>query len=143
MCLGDAIANDVLYHSLCWATVKRKLWRYRKHYTPIEKFFMLFQKYLIESKLNDLSHQILDINKVNKTYCNLLFENGLNINKICENYMKQLKILLQENIPCTIFVKSKFINQPEQICTEESQKEVAIHKSSIDQTQDINLNYML
>ena len=83
------------------------------------------------------------MNKVNKTYCNLLFENGLNINKICENSMKQLKILLQENIPCTIFVKSKFTNQLEQICTEESQKEVAIHKSSIDQTQDINLNYML
>ena len=50
------------------------------------------------------------MNKVNKTYCNLLFENGLNINKICENSMKQLKILLQENIPCTIFVKSKFTN---------------------------------
>ena len=110
MCLGDAIANDVLYHSLCWATVKRKLRRYRKLYTPIEKFFILFQKYLIESKLNDPSHQILDMNKVSKTYCNLLFENGLNLNKICENYMKQLKILLQENIPCTIFVKSKFTN---------------------------------
>ena len=28
------------------------------------------------------------MNKVNITYCNLLFENGLNINEICENNLK-------------------------------------------------------
>ena len=41
---------------------------------------------MIESELNDPSYQILDINKVNITYRNFLFENRLNINEICENY---------------------------------------------------------
>ena len=96
---------------------------------------------LIKSELNDPSHQTLDMNKVNITYHNLFFENWLNINEICENYKKQLKTLIQENIPCAKFVKSKYANQPEKNFTEEAQRE-AIHKSSIDQTQDINLNYM-
>ena len=47
----------------------------------------------------------------------------------------------EENIPCAKFVKSKCANQPEKFFTEEGQRE-AIHKSSIDQTQDVNLNYM-
>ena len=38
---------------------------------------------------------IINMNKVNITlnitYRNLLFENGVNINEICENYKKQLK----------------------------------------------------
>ena len=71
----------------------------------------------------------------------MLFENGLNINEICENYKKQLEILFQENIACAKFVKSKCANQPDKICTEKAQRE-AIQKSLIDQTQDINLNYM-
>ena len=53
------------------------------------------------------------MNKVNITYRNLLFENGLNINGICENYKKQLNILIQEKTPCAKFVKSKYANQPE------------------------------
>ena len=68
----------------------------------------------------------------------MLFENGLNINEICENYKKQLEILFQENIACAKFVKSKCANQPDKICTEKAQRE-AIQKSLIDQTQDINL----
>ena len=77
---------------------------------------------------------IINMNKVNITlnitYRNLLFENGVNIKEICENYKKQLKTLIQENIPGTKFVKSKCANQPETIFTDEAQRE-AIHKSSI------------
>ena len=53
----------------------------------------------MESELNYPPHQILDMNKVNITYRNFLFENGLDINEICENFKKQLKTLIQENIP--------------------------------------------
>ena len=77
---------------------------------------------------------IINMNKVNVTlnitYRNLLFENGVNINEIYENYKKQLKTLIQENIPGAKFVKSKCANQPETIFTDEAQRE-AIHKSSI------------
>ena len=58
--------------------------------------------------------------------------------KFVKNYKTQLKILIQENIRCAKFVKSKFPNQPEKCFTEEAQRE-ATHKSSIDQTQGINL----
>ena len=51
------------------------------------------------------------------------------------------KIPIQENMSCAKFVKSKYANQPEQIFAEEAQRE-AIHKLSIDQTQDVNLSYM-
>ena len=44
------------------------------------------------------------MNKVHITYRNLLFENGLNINEICENYKTNLKAK---------FVKSNCANQPE------------------------------
>ena len=40
---------------------------------------------------------------------------------------KKLKILIQENIPCAKFVKSKFANQPEKVCAEKTQRET-LHK---------------
>ena len=145
VCTGDAIANDVLNHNLCWTTVKNKAevpWK--TVYTSKEIIHTVPEiepKNLIKSDLNDPSHQILDMDKVNITYRNLLFENGLNINEICENYTKPVKILIQENIRCAKIVKSKCASQPEKIFKDEAQRG-AIHKSLIDQTQDINLNYM-
>ena len=89
MCPGDAIANDVLYHNRCWSTVKKKAEAPQKTvYNSKETIHTVSEIELInlmELELNDLSHQILDLNKVNIAYRNLLFENGLNINEICEN----------------------------------------------------------
>ena len=66
--LGDAIANDVFYHNLCWATVKKKAEAPQKTvYTNKEIIRSLSETELInliESELNDPSHQILDINSV-------------------------------------------------------------------------------
>ena len=68
MCSGDAIANDVLYHNICWATVKKKAEAPQKTvYTNKEILRSLSETELInliESQLNDPSHQILDINSV-------------------------------------------------------------------------------
>ena len=131
MCPGDAIANDALYHNLCWATVKKKAEAPQKTVYNSKEIIHTVSEMelinLIESELNDPSLQILDMNKVNITYRNLLFENGLNINEICENYKKHLKTLIQENIQCAKFVKSKCGNQPEKIYRKEAQRE-AIHK---------------
>ena len=145
VCPGDTLANDVLYYNLCWATIKKKAEAPQKTlysseeiiYTALSEIELMIN--LIELELNDPSYQILDMNKVNITSCNLLFENGVKINEIHENYEKQLKTPIQENIPCTKFVKSKCANQSEKFFPEEAQRE-AMHKSSIDQTQDINLN---
>ena len=68
MCSGDAIANDVLYHNICWATVKKKAEAPQKTvYTNKEILRSLSETELInliESQLNDPSPQILDINSV-------------------------------------------------------------------------------
>ena len=68
VCSGDAIANDVFYHNLCWATVKKKAEAPQKTvYTNKEIIRSLSETKLInliESELNDPSHQILDINSV-------------------------------------------------------------------------------
>ena len=80
MCPGDALANDVLYHNLCWATVKKKgeaprktVWTNKEIIHTVSEIELIN---LIESELNDPSH------KVNITYRNLIFENRLNINEI-------------------------------------------------------------
>ena len=68
VCSGDAIANDVLYHNICWATVKKKAEAPQKTvYTNKEIIRSLSEIELInliESELNDPSYQILDINSV-------------------------------------------------------------------------------
>ena len=80
MCPGEALANDVLYHNLWWATVKKKgeaprktVWTNKEIIHTVSEIELIN---LIESELNDPSH------KVNITYRNLIFENRLNINEI-------------------------------------------------------------
>ena len=63
------------------------------------------------------------------------------LSEICENYKKPVKILIQENMRFAKIVKSKCASQPEKIFKDKAQRG-AIHKSLIDQTQDINLNFM-
>ena len=53
------------------------------------------------------------MNKVNITYRNLLFENGLNMNEICENYKTNLKAK---------FVKSNCANQPQKKIVQKKHK---------------------
>ena len=68
MCPGDAIANDVLYHNHCWATVKKKAEAPRKAVYRNKEIIHTVSEIelinLIESELNDPSHKILDINSV-------------------------------------------------------------------------------
>ena len=90
---GDAIANDVLYHNLCLASVKKKVEAPRKTLHTNKEIIHTVSEIelinLIELEVNDPSHQILGMNSVNTTHRNLLMENGLNLNEICENYKKK------------------------------------------------------
>ena len=82
VCPGDVVAIDALYRNLCWARVKKKAEASRTTaYTNKEIIHTISEielMNLIESELNDPSHQILEMNKVNITYRNLLFKKGLN-----------------------------------------------------------------
>ena len=58
----------------------------------ISKFFADQCSQMIFLRLLPMTNRYLQgcMNKVNITYRNLLFENGLNINEICENYKTTL-----------------------------------------------------
>ena len=72
MCLINAIANDMLYHNLCWAKVKKKAEALSKTVYTNKKIIQTVSVIelinLIELELNDPSHQILDMDKVSITY---------------------------------------------------------------------------
>ena len=65
---GDAIANDVLYQNQFWATVKKKAEAPRKAVYRNKAIIHTVSEIelinLIESELNDPSHQILDKSSV-------------------------------------------------------------------------------
>ena len=73
---GDAIANDVLYHNHCWATVKKKAEAPRKAVYWNKEIIHTVSEIelvnLIESELNDPSHQILGINSIANKEKNLV-----------------------------------------------------------------------
>ena len=85
----------MLYHNLCWATVKKKAEAPQKTVYNSKEIIHTVSEIelinLIESELNDPSHQILDMNKVTITYRHLLFENGLNIMKFVKTNKNNLK----------------------------------------------------
>ena len=68
VCSGDAIANDVFYRNLCWATVKKKAEAPQKTVYASKEIIRSLSETelinLIESELNDPSHQILDISSL-------------------------------------------------------------------------------
>ena len=122
---NDAIANDVIYHNLCWAKEKKKAQpktlnepeNYRKALSKIE-----LVKY-IESHICDPSLPILDMNQVDSIYKDILIENGENAENLAKHYKRNLKELIKENIPTAVFIKSKLANKPQQIITEATNSE--------------------
>ena len=72
MCLINAIANDMLYHNLCWAKVIKKAEALSKTVHTNKKIIQTVSEIelinLIELELNDPSHQILNMDKVSITY---------------------------------------------------------------------------
>ena len=58
------------------------------------------------------------MNKENITYRSLLFENGPNINEICENYKTTFNTHSRK---CTKCAKSNFPTSQKKTCTEEAQ----------------------
>ena len=75
----DAVANDVIYHNLCWAKAKKKA-------VPKQKSAESYIKTLwnveilnhIQNSLVDKSIESLNMNKINDVYKKMLAENGEN-----------------------------------------------------------------
>ena len=117
---GDGIANDVVYHSNCWARVRSKvLPRKEKNgsiaHTLLETEIINF----VQTQINDPEQSRLDINMVDCMFKEILLENGEA--NAGQDYKKKLKELILEAIPEAVFVKQKQKNKPEQIISQGTQ----------------------
>ena len=85
----DATANDVLYHNLCWAKEKNEVERLN---TPVREEDVIKTLldiefiHLLETNLNSLSGNVIDMNIVNSTYHNMLIKNGKSEESTSKNY---------------------------------------------------------
>ena len=89
----DSVANDVLYHHLCWNSVKRQA--EPKSY-PIDNVIKTTSDIellnFIESFFNhDPKNKVLDMNNVNSIYRKILLENGEELQKASLDGKKHLK----------------------------------------------------
>ena len=64
------------------------------------------------------------MNKLNEVYKKMLAENGENPDNISSNYKKQLKELVEENLPEICFVLGSQKNEPEKLTTQLTQAQV-------------------
>ena len=121
----DAVANDVLYHHICWNSAKRQA---EPNSYPIDNAIKTTSDIellsLIESFFNhDAKSKVLDMNNVNSIYRKVLLENG-ELQKASLDKKKHLQTLIIKNVSDTVFIKSKNRNKPEQIITSLTQSEV-------------------
>ena len=133
------LANDVTYYNLCWGKAKKKAFPKQK---PAENYIKTLSNVEIlnhiENSLADSSIEFLDMNKLNEVYKKMLAENGQNHDNISPNYKKQLKELVEENLPEICFVPSNQKNKPEKLTTKLTQAEaweVAIQISQEDKNR--------
>ena len=68
----DAVVNDVLYHNLCWASIKQKALNKRE---KIEDYSIILADIeiirFIESKFEENKTNALDMSKLNELYKNI------------------------------------------------------------------------
>ena len=134
----DAVDNDVIYHNLCWAKAKKKAVPKQK---PAENYIKTLSNVEIlnhiENSLVDNSIEFLDMNKLNEVYKKIFAENGENPGKISSNYKKQLKELVEENLPKICFVPSNQKNEPENLTTKLTQAEaVKLYETELSDALD-------
>ena len=115
----DAVANNVLYHHLCWNSAKRQA--EPKSY-PIDNAIKTTSDIellnFIESFFNhDSKNKVLNMNNVNSIYRKIYLENGEELLKASLDNKKHLKTLITENVSDIVFIKSKNRNKPGQIMT--------------------------
>ena len=109
----DTVANEVVYHDVCWVKAKREA---KRKPIKVENFvetlsdIELVNYFELEFLLQ--KDYIMTMNDADKIYKKKLLDNGVNENELLSSYKKHLKKLLQENLPILVVVKSRQRNQP-------------------------------
>ena len=119
-CASDGVANDVLYHHLCWNSSKRKAEVNSNLENHVEKMEVISDIELLNYvRLNVRPNQkkLIDMNDVNSAYEHILLENGESAEIATGDRKKYLKSLIAENIDEIVFVKDKNPSKPEKLST--------------------------
>ena len=77
MSSDDAVENVVVYHNMCWASVKQKLMPKPSDDNKEQRMICILSEIEIINHELRTSTSITDMNQVNKTFRNLLIENGM------------------------------------------------------------------
>ena len=88
---NDAVANEVKYHLKCWSSCKQLAGKAESFSLPGDESFAtvisdIEMINIIETKLNDPSNIVIDMNSINTTYKNLLLDNGMEESDVKPNY---------------------------------------------------------
>ena len=120
-----AVANDVLYHDLCWASIKQKASNKRgkiEDYSTILADIEITR--FIESKFEENKNNAMDTSKLNELFKNILDENDKKYEDISKNYKKHLKNVIHEKMSYIVFVRPKQKNKAEQLISSSKTSEI-------------------
>ena len=90
----DAVANDVVYHDICWIKAKREA----APKTVLTKNFVKTLSDIklinfIELRFSTKLQGMIEMNEINRIYKSILLENGMENEELSENYKKALRIV--------------------------------------------------
>ena len=104
----DAVANDVLYHNLCWALIKQKALNKREKiedYSTLLEDIEIIDSLKVSLRKTKIMYWIW-ANSMSFTK-NILSENSKkyeDISKKCKNHLKNV---IHENLERVVFVRTK------------------------------------
>ena len=122
---GDAHAMDVLYHKTCWTRNVRNVLRKHDRSTSGSvsanssciaselEFLHVIKEFLRKGNVSCMSD-------VHTTYLNICSSNGVKVDEIKTRSRKELKNLMQTEIPGVVFTPGKQKNASERISLEET-----------------------
>ena len=114
-CAEDGVANDVMYHLMCWAKCKRKAETNTKPFDDSIRTISDIEL-LNFVRLNvKPAGQTMNMNEVNSVYKKILLENGECTEVASTDKKKYLKSLISENIEEITFVPDQNPSKPEQL----------------------------
>ena len=120
---ADAVANDVRYHLKCQVKIQ-PLIDPKKDLQELDDFKQVasdiestsFAKY----QLSNPAGLIMDTNTLNEAYKKKLKEFEVEKREVKNNNKPYIKQLIKENIPSAEIVKSPRRNEPERVCSKQT-----------------------
>ena len=132
----DAVANDVMYHLVCWVMAQRAAKADSQGIGNIEDVSRVLADIeivnTVRSMLQENPDTILTMNDINAFY-NKLLDNETQI----QNFKQYIKRLLQENIANVVFHKPKNRNESERVCFNDAVLDAVEHKFACDEFLNI------